>query len=208
MPRIVRVVRRDVPEALQQVVGVVFDRADAVGAEQRGKDALHDRAVFQDVADAAGRAAVVFQDVIAAVFVANQVGAADVDVDVVGGLSRRTSRGETSWRRRSIPAGRSFFFEDALIVVDVLAEKVQGGDALDEAALDDVPFVGGDDARDEVEGENLFDAARVAVDGEGDALVAEKTSAIRRRRSNAVLPEPFEALDQARNNGTGIFPTW
>ena len=39
--------------------------------------------------------------------------------------------------------------------------------------LDGLPFVGGDDARDQVEGEDFFDAAGIAVDGEGDSLVAE-----------------------------------
>ena len=37
-----------------------------------------------------------------------------------------------------------------------------------------VPFVGGDDAGDEIEREDFLDAAGVAVDGEGDALVAEE----------------------------------
>ena len=60
-------------------------------------------------------------------------------------------------------------FEDPLFVVDVLTEQVEGGDPLDEAALDVGPLVGRDDAGDQVEREDL-----VGVDREGDALVAEQ----------------------------------
>ena len=56
----------------------------------------------------------------------------------------------------------TFSLQDPLLVVDVLAEEVQRGDALDEPALDRVPFVGRDDAGNEVEREDLLDAGRVA----------------------------------------------
>ena len=68
-------------------------------------------------------------------------------------------------------------------MVDVLAEQVQRGHALDEPALDRLPLVGGDDARDEVEREDPLDAGVVAVDGEGDALVAKNALATRIRSS-------------------------
>ena len=37
------------------------NRANAIGAKERRRDALHHRAVFQNIAHATGRAAVVFQ---------------------------------------------------------------------------------------------------------------------------------------------------
>jgi hypothetical protein len=48
--------------------------------------------------------------------------------------------------------------EDAALVVDVLEEEVEGGDALGEAALDGGPLGGGDDARDRVVGEDALGA--------------------------------------------------
>ena len=54
-----------------------------------------------------------------------------------------------------------------------MQEEVEGGDALDQPALDRVPFGGRDDARQQIVGKDAFGAARVAVDGEGDALVQE-----------------------------------
>ena len=127
-----RVLRGDVAEALEQVVRIIFDRAHAVGAEERREDALHDRAVFQHIADAAGRSAVVFQDEIIALVVADQIGAADVDVDVARHVHvehlAAEHLGAVDQFRRDDP-----FLEDALVVIDVLAEEVERGDALDQA---------------------------------------------------------------------------
>jgi hypothetical protein len=60
-----------------------------------------------------------------------------------------------------------------LVVVEVVEEEVQGGYPLDQAGLDAAPFGGGDDAGDEVEGEDAFGALGVVVDREGDAAAEE-----------------------------------
>ena len=59
-------------------------------------------------------------------------------------------------------------------MVDVVDEAVERVDALFEAALDIVPLGGGDDARDQVEGENALRALVVAVDVEGDAELEQE----------------------------------
>ncbi len=48
---------------------------------------------------------------------------------------------------------------------------IQRGEALDEAAFDVLPFLGGDDAGDEIEGEDALGAFIAAVNGKGDALI-------------------------------------
>ena len=58
-------------------------------------------------------------------------------------------------------------------MIDVVQEKVERGDALGQAAFEQFPFVGRDDARDQVEGEDALGALGVAVDVEGDALAQE-----------------------------------
>src|SRR5581483_7501802 len=73
-------------QRVEKIQGIIFDGSHAVLAEEVGEDALHDGAVFQHIADAAGGAAVVFQDVVIAIFAANQIGAADVDVDFFGDI--------------------------------------------------------------------------------------------------------------------------
>src|SRR5262249_16908912 len=57
---------------------------------------------------------------------------------------------------------------------DVVQKEIEGGDALDETALQILPLLRRDDARQEIERENLFRAGGIAIDVERDAL-AEKS---------------------------------
>ncbi len=70
--------------------------------------------------------------------------------------------------------GDGAVLENFLIVVDVVDEGVEGVDALFEAAFDAVPFGRGDDARDQVEGEDAFGAGGIAVDVKRDAELEEE----------------------------------
>ena len=58
--------------------------------------------------------------------------------------------------------------------VDVAEEGVQRLDALLEPALQPLPFRLGDDAGDDVEGDQPLGGLRVAIDGEGDADAPEE----------------------------------
>ena len=58
---------------------------------------------------------------------------------------------------------------DALVVVAVVDEQVEGGQPLDQAGFDDLPLVAGDDPRDDVERPRSVDPHPFVVDGEGDA---------------------------------------
>ena len=66
--------------------------------------------------------------------------------------------------------GNDAVAENILRVIDVVQEQIERGDSLDEAALDEVPFLRGNDARHEVERENALRSLVVVVDREGDAL--------------------------------------
>jgi hypothetical protein len=76
--RIVDRRRRDRAQRLEQEVGIVRHRRDAVAAEQLGKQPHHHLAVLEHVRDAARHAQVVLEDVVAAAAVG--VGGTD-DVD-------------------------------------------------------------------------------------------------------------------------------
>ncbi len=56
------------------------------------------------------------------------------------------------------------------VVINVVQKQIQRRDSLDEAALDQIPFFRGNDARHEVEGKNALRPLVVVVDREGDAL--------------------------------------
>ena len=60
--------------------------------------------------------------------------------------------------------------DDALVVVQVVDEMVDGREALLQAGLDTPPFVSCDDTRDDVERPGTVDATPVGVHRERDAL--------------------------------------
>ena len=62
---------------------------------------------------------------------------------------------------------------DLLVVIDVVQEEVEGGDALHEAPLEMLPLLGWDDAGDEIERKDPLGALLVAVNVERDALPKE-----------------------------------
>ena len=64
--------------------------------------------------------------------------------------------------------------DDLAIVVNIVDEQIERGDALLQPALDRVPFGGFDDARHHVERPDFFGARLVAVHREGDAQVQER----------------------------------
>ena len=65
------------------------------------------------------------------------------------------ARGPQDQLRRDDPVA-----EDLAVVVDVVDEQVQRPDALLQPALDPVPLVGGDQAGDRVERDDLLDPLR------------------------------------------------
>ncbi|MNW01585.1 hypothetical protein D3C71_1972420 [compost metagenome] len=54
-------------------------------------------------------------------------------------------------------------------MVDVVEEGVEGDDPLFDALGELAPFAAGNDAGDEIEGDELFGTVCVSVDREGDA---------------------------------------
>jgi hypothetical protein len=59
--------------------------------------------------------------------------------------------------------------KDLLVVIDIVDEFVQRVDALAQPALDEIEVVGGQDARDHVEGEDALGPRLVTADGECDS---------------------------------------
>ena len=58
-------------------------------------------------------------------------------------------------------------------MVDVVQEQVQRAHALDDAGLQRAPFLGGDHAGDQVEGQDAVDRGGIGIDGEGDAALQQ-----------------------------------
>ena len=148
---------------------IMVHRLDADAFKHSRKRALHRAAVFQNVTHAGRTAAVVFQHQIIAVPVADQIRAADVDVNALRHFEIHELAPEMS-ARQNIKLRDDAVLHDFLLVINVVQEKIQRRDALRKPALDVLPFLRRDDARQHVERENLFRALRVAIDVERDAL--------------------------------------
>ena len=167
--------RGEAAQVLDQLAGVMVDRADAQLREPVGEDARHRRAVGEDVRDAAGGTEIVLQHEVAPLRVAHEVAADDVDVLVVRHVDPHDLAPEVA-SPDDQAARHHAVAQDFSLVVDIVDEAVQRLDALPQARFDQLPLRGRDEARDEVEGEDtLRPLLLVRVDGEGDALVEEGT---------------------------------
>jgi hypothetical protein len=93
--------------------------------------------------------------------------------------------------------------DHALIVVEVVDEAVERGEALDETGLDAAPLAGLDDARDDVEGPRPVDASTVGVHGERDAGGEDVELRQVLARLQLRQTEVAQVLDQRRGGGAG-----
>ena len=157
----------------EQFVRIVLDRRHAMAREQLRKQPHHDLAVLQHVGDAGGRAGIVFQNVEGLGIDADDVDAGDVDVDVVRHLLAVHLRPE-----HRIPEHQVFRHDAGAqhlaAAVDVAEIEVDRLDALLQPLAQQVPFLGGEDAGDDVERDQPLGRIRLAIDREGDADAAEQ----------------------------------
>ncbi len=160
--------RRDGAQVLEQQVRIVLDRADRLGGEELGKEPHHHLAVLEHVRHARGNAQVVLENVVLALARPDDVDAGDVRVDAARHVHADHLAPELRIAEDAL-ARQTPGFEDGLVVVDVVQEQVQRVHALREATLEELPVLGGDDPRDDVERDQALGAVAVAVDGEGDA---------------------------------------
>ncbi|MEY9790548.1 hypothetical protein ABIE77_005107 [Sinorhizobium fredii] len=132
----------------------------------------HGFPVFQHVADTGGRAGIVFEHVELVFAGAHDIGADDVGIDA-------TRRPETDHLRQEGVVLLDQFARDSpgaddfLLVVDVVEEGVERNDPLFDALGEAAPFTAGNDAGNEIEGDELFGGISVSVDRESDARLAE-----------------------------------
>ena len=164
--------RRHRFQRLQKFVRVIFDRRDAVTREQFGKQPQHDLAVLQHVGDPGRRARIVLEHVKGVGIEPHDVDAGDMHIDIVRDFLAVHLRAEHRILKHQIfrdDAG----LQDLAAAIDVLDVGVDGFDALFEAALQRLPFLGRDDARDDVEGNEALLRLGIAVDRKGDADAPE-----------------------------------
>ena len=106
------------------------------GLKSFGENARHDQPVLQHVGNAAGSANVIFQDVkLTGLGIADQIDPADMRKDSARNF--HTHHFATEMRTGVNQRTRnSAVFQNALLAIDVLQEKIQRQDPLGEAAID------------------------------------------------------------------------
>ena len=195
--------RRSHPvQRVEQRAAVVVDGTDLLIGEHRGEHPGHRDPVLDDVADAAGVAEVVLEHAVGAVPVTDEVDpghqapgaerhgdAERLTAEAVGGFDH-PGRDDPLVQRGPLPH------------VEVVEEGVEGLHPLHQAGLDVVPLVGRQDAGEEVHREGALDALALVVDGEGDALAAERRIAQAGPLEQVVGGEPGEPGQQRRVVGT------
>jgi hypothetical protein len=119
--RLALAMRSDIAEHVEQFLAVILDRAHPILAEKARESAFHRLAVLDDVRNAGRATRVVFQDQIFPFLVADEVGAADVNVDIARHIEVHELRPEM--RRLPDDLFRDHaILEDVLPVVDVVEE--------------------------------------------------------------------------------------
>src|SRR6186997_909644 len=136
--------------------------ANLVLTEELRENALHYLAVLEDVTHATRAPAIVLQDEVIAVPIANEIAPANMDVNVPGEIEADQLR-PVMLRALDYLLGNDAVLQDPLLVVEVLQEEVQSGDSLDQPALDVLPLTGRYDARDRVEREDALGSLIVIV---------------------------------------------
>jgi len=145
----------DILENFAEFRSVAVDRLHAGRAVEFGEGALEGGAVLKHVAGSRGTSEIVLQDEVVALTVADQIGAADMDVDVLGDVESHEFPAEML-RPENVVGRDDAILEDLLVMVDVVQEEIERGDALDEAFFHPLPFVAGNDSGDEIEGKDAL----------------------------------------------------
>jgi hypothetical protein len=164
---------RHAAQRLQQEVGVVVHRADALVGEELGEEPHHHLAVLEHVRHPGWRAQVVLEHVVLAVRMPHEVHSGDVRVDAAGNIDAHHLAAELRVVL-DLLRGDLAGLDDLLAVVDVVQEPVQRLDALLEPPREQLPLVARYDVRDDVERDQPLGSGRFSIDGEGDADAVEQ----------------------------------
>jgi hypothetical protein len=123
-------------------------------------------------------AAVVFEHVVLAICAADQIAAADVDVDVAWHIDPAELRA-VMLRLFDVKSWDHLVLEDLLVMVDVVEKQIQGHDSLGQTGLERFPFMGWHHPWYRIKRKYPFGPLLVMVDIEGDALAEEIELGIR-----------------------------
>ena len=184
-------------EQLGELLGVGVDGGDALAGEQLGECPFADRPILQHVTDPGRDPQVVLEHVHRAVGVTDEVGSGDVRPHAEA-RAHTLALGTEVGRVVEQLTREHAVGDDALVVVDVVDEAIEGNEALLQPTGDAPPLGRLDDTGDDVERPRPVDAAAIVVDGERDAHRLDVGGCGGLATPQLVQLEPVEEGDQPR----------
>src|SRR5207237_1390624 len=148
------------------------DGRDAEIAEQFGAKPQHRLAIFEHVGDARRRAGIVLEHIELVGSDADQIDPANMRPHPV----RRADAGDLGAELLVAvdQLGRDQpFLEDPALAVDILEERIDRLDALDQPLAEPGPFLLEENARDDIERNDALSGVAVTIDRKGDAELTE-----------------------------------
>ena len=167
--------------------------------------ALEDLAVLEHVGDARRAPQVVLEDVELAVGVTHEIGPGDMAPNPPRRVEA-LALGEVPAGTADDLLGHDAVGHDLLVVVDVVAEGIEGGHPLFQAALDDPPVLRFDDPRQEVEREDALGRALRSVDVERDPEIQQRRLGGLLPAQQLALGEVLDPLDEELRSPPGTTP--
>ena len=164
--------RGDRAHRFQETIRIAVHRSHAELLEQFRAQPHHRLAVFQHVADPRGRTRIVLQHEEFVRPGADQIDAADMRPDAVRRTNAQHLGPELRIEEDQV-LGQHARLQDLLRAINVVKKGVDRLDALHQPLGKPRPFIGEEDARDDVEGDDPLAGVIVAIDGEGDAELAK-----------------------------------
>ena len=154
-----------------QLLAVVGDRQHAHGREQLGGEPHHDLAIFQHVRHARRRAHVVLEHVKVLLADPHHVDAGNVGMHAAR-QGQPLRHGHELGVHQDLRFGNDARLADLALAIGVGQEGIEGAHPLRQPLVQVLPFVPGDDARDDVEGDGGLGTVDRAIGAEGDAVAA------------------------------------
>ena len=130
---------RDVMQHPQQFARIILHRPHADAFEHLRKRALHRAPVFQHVAHAARTTAIVFQHEIIAFVIADQIRAANVDVNILRHVEVHELAPEM-FSRQNVKRRDDAVLQNFLLVIKIVQKQIQRRDALRPGRAPDIPI--------------------------------------------------------------------
>src|SRR6267154_3148184 len=161
--------RGDVLQHLEELLRVMFDRAHTDSFEHRSERPFHRSPILQHVAHSGWTSPIILQNHPFSFVASDQVRATNVDVNILWDLKVDELAPEMfpgkdiRWRYNAV-------LNNFLLVINIVEEKIERGDALGQAPLEMLPLACRYDSWDEIERKNFLRPAGVPINIKGDAL--------------------------------------